>query len=457
MFQTLINKIEKPVHLAPLAVFRMIFGFMMLAAVIRFWSYGWISSLYIEPVYYFPYLGLEWIKPLGNPGMYILFAIMGISALGICLGFFYRWAAFVFFVLFSYVELIDKTPYLNHYYFICLVSFLLIFLPAHRFYSLDVKLGRVKPLTHVPAWMPGILKLQMGLVYFFAGIAKIESEWLIQALPLKIWLPARADLPVIGHLLAQEWVAYLFSWIGMLFDVAIPFILLSSRWRWVGYFFVVVFHLLTWLLFNIGMFPFVMIGCTLIFFSEKFHLRVIAFLQRVFSRKGQEMPAGPLVYNKKMGVFKYFLVVYVVIQLLVPIRYLLYPGHVFWTEEGFRFSWRVMLMEKAGHCTFYVCENDRQHCVEINNHDYLTLFQEKMMSTQPDMILQFAHHLREVYTNKKIEINGKVFYFRHPKIYVDAYVALNGRPSTRFIDPDVDLGQQPQNWLHKTWVIPFKE
>lgn len=132
-------------HLAPLAVFRMVFGFMMLAAVIRFWSYGWIESLYVKPQYYFPYLGFEWIKPLGDPGMYVAFAIMGMAALLVAVGLFYRVSILVFFLTFSYVELIDKTPYLNHYYFICLVSFLLVFLPAHRFFSLDVRLGIAKP------------------------------------------------------------------------------------------------------------------------------------------------------------------------------------------------------------------------------------------------------------------------------------------------------------------------
>lgn len=429
---------------------------MMLFAVIRFWSYGWIDSLYIQPRYYFPYLGLEWIKPLGNPGMYILFAIIGLAALLVALGLFYRVAIIVFCLAFSYVELIDKTPYLNHYYFICLVSFLLIFLPAHRFFSLDVKLGIAKPLTYVPAWIVWVPKLQLGLVYFFAGISKINAEWLLEAQPLRIWLPARADMPLLGPLFAQEWLAYVFSWVGMLFDVAIPFLLVSNKWRLPAYALVIIFHVLTWLLFNIGMFPFVMIGSTLIFFSEGFHLRIIGFLQRLLT--GTRTLTVPVFTDQRKRVaLRYMLIGYFIIQALVPMRYLLYPGNICWTEEGFRFSWRVMFMEKAGHCTFYVCDQNRSQAIEINNRDYLTPFQEKMMSTQPDMILQFAHYLRNQYLNKTINVNGQVFYFRDPKVYVDAFVALNGRPSTRYIDPEVDLAQQEQSWKHKTWILPFNE
>jgi len=446
------------VHIAPLVVFRIVFGLTMFGAIIRFWSNGWIKSLYIDPGYYFPYLGFEWIKPLGDPGMYIAFGVMAVSALCIALGLFFRIAAFSFFILFTYIELIDKTPYLNHYYFVCIVSFLLFLLPAHRFFSLDVKFGMVKPVTHVPRWMPGTIKLQLGLVYFFAGIAKMHPDWLLHAQPLKIWLPARADMPVLGPLFAQEWVAYVFSWVGFIFDLAIPFLLLNNRYRVTGYIFVVVFHLLTYMLFNIGMFPFVMIGCTLIFFSPAFHIKVIIAIANIFRQPvftGSNTALN--TFKPSYKIIRLFLVIYFIFQLLVPMRYLLYPGNLFWTEQGFRFSWRVMLMEKSGTCTFYVCDKSRKEAIEINNREYLTPFQEKMMSTQPDMILQFAHYLRDTFKDRKIVIKDRVFYFKDPMVFVDSYVSLNGRGSQRFIDPGANLAKMEQSLLHKTWILPFEE
>jgi Vitamin K-dependent gamma-carboxylase len=453
-----IIKGNKQVHIAPLVVFRIVFGLMMFGAVLRFWGNGWIKSLYIDPDFYFPYLGFEWIKPLGDPGMYLVFAFMGLSALMIAFGLFFRFFAFSFFLLFTYVELIDKTPYLNHYYFICIVSFLLFLLPANKYFSLDVRFKLVKEATHVPLWMPVTIKLQLGLVYFFAGIAKIDSDWLFNAMPLKIWLPARADMPVLGGWFAQEWTAYLFSWIGLVFDLCIPFILLNNKFRVYGYLVVVVFHVLTYMLFNIGMFPFVMIGSTLIFFSESFHLKVIDVIKRIFRTapkisKYNFISGNSFFYKSVKG----FLVVYFLCQCLLPFRYALYPGNLFWTEQGFRFSWRVMLMEKSGNCTFYVCDKNRNEAIEINNRDYLTSFQEKMMSTQPDMILQFAHYLRDTYKGKPITVKGQTFNFDSPKVYVDSYVALNGRGSKRFIDPEVDLAKEEQSLRNKTWILPFEE
>ncbi len=141
----------KPVSAAPLAVFRIVFGATMLFGIIRFASYGWIHELYIAPEFYFPYYGFEWVRPLGS-WTYALFAIMGVAALGILLGWHYRLASILFFLSFTYVELIDKTNYLNHYYFVSLVAFLLMFLPANRYFSMDAFQKRRAPAKEVPRW-----------------------------------------------------------------------------------------------------------------------------------------------------------------------------------------------------------------------------------------------------------------------------------------------------------------
>ena len=41
------------------------------------------------------------------------------------------------------------------------------------------------------------------MVYVFAGLAKLNADWLLDAQPLRIWLAARSDLPIVGPLLAQ--------------------------------------------------------------------------------------------------------------------------------------------------------------------------------------------------------------------------------------------------------------
>jgi hypothetical protein len=445
---------QQPISPAPLAIFRMFFGAVMLFSIIRFLYNGWVADLYLKPDFHFSYYGFEWVQAFGPWGMYTLYALMILSSLSVALGLYYRFGAVVFFTAFTYVELIDKTYYLNHYYFISLVAFILIFLPAHRYCSLDVLRRPSLKLQQVPVWTINILRFQLAIVYLSAGVAKLNPDWLFRAMPMKTWLAAHMHWPVIGSLLAKPWVAFVGSWFGAFYDLSIVFIFLVKRLRWFGYFLVVVFHGLTAVLFQIGMFPYIMIGATLIFFDPAFHDRLIRKLT-AWLRLGRHrvQPAAlqaqlPLFTHRiwqkaAVGIFTAF----VIFQIVWPVRFLAYPGNLFWNFEGYRFSWRVMLTDKAGTAFFKVTDPETEETIHISNNDYLTGFQEKIMSTQPGMLLEFAHHLASVYEEKGIE---------DPKVTVDSYVALNGRGTKRFVDPDVDLADRERGFHHKKWILPAK-
>lgn len=441
-------------HIAPLVVLRIVFGSILFFSTIRFMAKGWITDFYISPKIHFTFYGCDWIKPFGDAGMHIVFVLMMLTSLCIALGLFYKLACFTFFVCFTYVELIDKTYYLNHYYFVSLIAFLLLFIPAQKYFSLDVLRKPEIKINQVAAWTITIFKLQIFIVYFFAGISKINSDWLLDAMPLKIWLPANTHLPLIGPLLGEEWVAYLFSWFGMLFDVFIVFFLLKKSTRNIAYLCVILFHVFTAWFFKIGVFPFIMMGLTLIFFPEAFHIKLLQNL-RLFSGankiNGVEKELGNMPPPASVNPFKKkfllsVLMIYFVFQVLIPLRYLLYPGKLFWTEEGYRFSWRVMLMEKSGTIFFTIKNPETGKSSEIRNCDYLSPFQEKMMATQPDMILQFANYLKTIYTEKGI---------KNPVITAESYVTLNGRGSRPFIKSNVDLGNEKESFGPKHWILPY--
>ena len=218
---------SKPVSIAPLVTFRICFGLLLFISTIRFWVRGWVDAVYVNPVFHFTYWGFDWIKPFGKTGMYLVFLLTALSTLFIAIGFLYRLASICFFLSFTYVELIDSTTYLNHYYFVSLVAFLLIWLPANRKYSVDALLKPALQRDLVPAWTIGIIRFQMAVVYVFAGLAKLNADWLLNAQPMKIWLPAKSHLPIIGSLMYKEWVAYVFSWFGALYDLFIVFFLLK--------------------------------------------------------------------------------------------------------------------------------------------------------------------------------------------------------------------------------------
>lgn len=444
---TATNYFTRNRHIAPLAVLRMAFGAVLFISTIRFIAKGWIHDFYVVPVFHFPFAGFEWLHPLPAAGMYALYALMALAALGICMGLFYRAAAIVFLVCFVYAELLDKTYYLNHYYFVTICSFLLTLVPANRCYSLDAWRRPALKATQVPAWTILVFKYQLCIIYCCAGLSKLTHAWLFEAMPLKIWLPAKASLPVIGPLLRNEFTAYAFSWGGALFDLGIGFLLLSHSTRRMGYALVIVFHVLTAILFQIGMFPYLMMSATLIFFSESFHLRLIGkiySLLRISSAAAKHLP--PVRYRHPKLVLR-LLGVYFLLQVLLPFRYMLYPGTLLWTEEGYRFSWRVMLMEKGGTTFFYIKDPATGKSFEVNNAAFLTPYQERMMETQPDMMLQYAHILKQQYQLRGIA---------SPQVTVHSYVTLNGSGSRLYIDSTVNLAAQKDSWFtHHTWVLPF--
>lgn len=421
----------------------------MFLSIVRFWWNGWIDSLYLQPKFHFTYIGFEWVHPIGNVGMHLLFFGIALSSLMIVFGLFYRIATIVFFISFTYVELIDVTTYLNHYYFISLVAFLLIFLPANKDYALDTRLHPEQRKLIVPAWCIGILRFQMAVVYVFAGIAKLNPDWLFEALPMRIWLPGKTHLPLVGSLMYEPWVAYLFSWFGAVYDLLIAFFLLNKKTRPYAFAFVLIFHIATAIFFPaIGMFPYVMIANSLIFFSSEFHQKLQSYLPFYKNRLKNTFPNSQPYQFHFAPLMKAALTVYIGFQLIFPFRYLMYPGHLFWHEEGFRFSWRVMLMEKSGAAYFTVKDKKTNQNIEVNNREFLTPLQEKMMSTQPDLIVKYAHHLAEEFQKKG---------FQQPAVYAEIYVALNGNRSRLFIDSSVNLAAEKLGWQHYNWVLPYQK
>jgi hypothetical protein len=436
----------KSTSAAPLAVFRIALGMLLFVSIIRFWSKGWIHDLYIEPKYFFPFYGFEFVT---SPGQYIyvLFAVCGLSAFLFAIGLFYRVSSIALFLTFTYIELIDKSTYLNHYYFVSMICLMMIFLPANVYYSLDAYRKKSIAAQTIPQWCIDSLKVFVCIIYIFAGLSKVNSEWLLNAQPLRIWLPSKNDLPLIGSFFNYVWIAFVFSWAGCLYDLSIPFLLLKRSTRMFAYGAVVGFHALTAILFPIGMFPYIMVATALIFFSPGFHEKILNSVRSWVSQPGQPATDSrtfeyPLASrNFLIGLF----ILFFSIQVAMPLRYLFYPDELFWTEEGYRFSWRVMLMEKSGHAEFIVADQDGKRAI-VDNGEFLTLLQEKMVSTQPDMVLQFAHILRDHYA---------ALGWQSPQVYVDSYVVLNGRLGKPLIDPLTDLAKQEDSFQHKPWILPF--
>lgn len=444
-----------PVDLASLAIFRMAFGALMTFEALNYLAQGWVRSQFMAPEFHFTYFGFGWVHPWPGDGMMIHFWVLAVAALGIALGFFYRIATVIFFLGFTHVFLIDAAEYLNHFYLICLVSFLLIFLPAHRLWSLDAWRNPALRANSAPAWTLWLLRAQVGIPYFFGGIAKLNSDWL-HGEPMRLWLAKRSDYPLVGQYFTQDWTPYFFSYGGLLLDLSFVPLLLWPRTRLMAFLLVLGFNGINCCLFTIGVFPWLMIGASLLFFSPDWPRKIFSPERRLLgvktrstastkSTKGRrdspcEGKSTPILRQRFTLIVLAF---YLGWQCLMPLRHWLYPGDVNWTEEGHNFSWHMKLRDKQAQAQFIVTDPATHRSWQISPEDFLTPRQWVKMTGDPDLLHQFAFHLAY-----KFRAEG----FQQVEVRVLASVRLNGREAEPLIDPNVDLAAEPRLLLHSRWI-----
>lgn len=437
-----------PVEIAWLVFFRIAFGGIMLWEVWRYFVLGRISRNYIEPHFHFKYFGFDWVRPWDGDGMYHHFYVLGLLSFCILVGFHYRLATVLFFLGFTQVFLIDQTQHLNHFYLVSLISFLMIFIPAHRAFSVDAwRRPKLKSAT-MPGWALWLLRAQIGVVYFYGGIAKTGADWLAGE-PMRQWLASRMDFPLIGRYFEDERVVYSFVYGGLLLDLLVVPALLWKRTRIIAFVAAVAFHLTNARLFSIGIFPWFMLCATLIFFPPELPSRI---WQAVRGKKAvwsaTTAPTSDQVWTRHQKMVGVLMACYLLFQMLMPLRHLAYPGNVDWTEEGHRFSWHMKLRSKNADVTFLVTDLRNGHITECYPGEYLNERQCGKMSTRPDMILQFAHYLAA-----QLKKQG----YEELEVRAHVMASLNGRKPQLLVDPTVDLSRIPRSLAPARWILPLTE
>lgn len=433
----------KPIDIAPLVYFRIVGGGLIAIELIGQAVTNYRLA-YVGTDFHFSYLFFRWLEPL-SPAATTAHLWLNV-ALALCLtaGLFFRASSLLLVLGLSSLFLMEKANYINHTYLYCLIVLILGVSPAHRAVSLDVRRRPGLLSSSAPAWPLLLLRFQIAVVYIFAGLAKLNPDWLA-ASPMRLWLVTRSSYPLIGGLLAQEWVAYAMSYGGVALDLLVIPGLLWRRTRFYAFAAAVLFHLANVALFGIGTFPWLSIAMTALFFPPATFRRLPWLRDRLppyrpprgasSSRRGRRLVTGALA-------------AYVSVQLLVPLRPWLYRGDPSWTEAGHNFSWHMMLRAKAGSVRYRVTDPRSGRTWRVDPADHLNRRQVQQMVGKPDMILEFAHDLAELYEREGL---GTV------EVRADAYVSLNGKPRQRFVDPEVDLAKQRRSLRVYDWIVPPAE
>lgn len=430
------SRAAQPVPAYSSAVFRILFGLLGLYGVIRFVAKGWVDTLYLQPEHHLTYEYFDWVRPWPATLMYVHLAVVGAAALAVAVGFHSRNAAALYLLGFGYLELLDGALYLNHYWWVTLAAAWLVVLPVHDTWAMSSR----NPRTMVPAVTVWILRAQLAVVYLFAGLAKLNADWLLHGDPLSIWLANRSAMPIVGTWLGVPSIGLAASWAGALFDCTIVAWLLWSRSRRFAYGAVVIFHGVTGLLFQIGLFPIVMIAGTLIFFSPDWPLRVLR-IPKTHAHPTEQVTSLGLSRLLALGIVAG-------LQVLVPLRHLAMAGDVRWTEEGYYLSWRVMLTEKTGSLRFDVTDAETGEVWRVRPESLLQDWQARQASIRSDLLLSTAHLIAQDFADRG-----------HPGVEVRAqsFVSFNGRQRQRYVDPTVDLAALPRGSRTSEWLLPLEE
>jgi vitamin K-dependent gamma-carboxylase len=437
-----------PVAASSLAVVRAVYGAVGLLSAARLLAYGWVDSLYAEPALHFTYPGFHWVRPLPGVGMHAVVVVMALAAGLVLVGCWYRTAMATFLVAFTWVELIDVTTYLNHYWFMTIVGVLMVVSPMAVTGSIDARRRPPRSAT-VPRGLVWLFRAQIAVVYLFAGVAKLDADWLLHALPLRLWLPARTDLALVGPWLGQPAVAFAFSWGGALFDCTIVGFLLWRRTRLLAWLVVIAFHVATGILFPIGVFPWLMIGMTTVFFDPDWPRVLRARLTGVPAtglptsdrRRSGSRPTS--TSPRRRTVLTTLALAWMAVQVALPLRHVLYPGAARWTGEGYRFSWNVLAAEKSGSVEFRVTDRATGRTRTTSAEERYTPLQWRTMASEPELIRQAAHALHDDAAAQGSDV----------EVRVDAFVSINGGVARRLIDPDVDLASEPGRLTPQPWIL----
>ncbi len=441
------HRLMRPVSILSLIVFRVIFGMTM-----TFWAFDYlrhdrVRELCAPGVFHFTYSGFSWVAPWPGNGMVFHFAGLLLAAIMIALGAMYRTATICFAVGFTHFFLIDRTNYQNHYYLIVLISWLMVILPAHRACSVDVLNGSVTKCETIPQWCLWLLQFHIALPYVFGGIAKIEADWL-SGEPMRHMLGTQSWINMAAMHGWEIPVSRILTLGGLLFDLLIVPAMLYRRTRKPAFLIAVCFHVTNSLLFNIHIFPWMMIAATTVFLPSDWPARVAGVPQNPQPREHRDLTGRKPVFPVISRTAVLLIAVYCCFHLIWPFRRVLYEGNTGWTERGHYFSWRMMLRGKTTGVRYYLTDSATRETKPADIRGLLNSEQQQKFAKDPEMILDLAHEIASVHQNR----TGASC-----EVRVLALSSLNGRKPQLLVDPEVNLAAEPAFAFNRRWIVPLHE
>ena len=476
----------------PMCAFRVIFGSLMVAHVWRLHHLGMYERSVLRPQMHFPYVvngvtlqPLPWlVPPRSTHEAHVHLLLMAVSAMCITLGIATRVGAVTFALTYSGFVLCERTMFNNHYYLYALLSVLIALVGADQTFSLSMAraVGRGGAST-CPAWHRDILRAQVCIVYMYAGIAKLNEDWIVHAQPMATKLVDEAAMhlswtqPLLQPLLRLPETARVVSWAGLIFDLAIAPLLCWRPTRPAGLLLATSFHLTNHVIWSLGEFPWVMLATNVLFLdglpgsaqSAWSTPAVNSPRSEKLDRQARALPSSQdgSAWSRVSAVIG---VVHMLVQVLLPLRPLVIFNFdaldAVHTKSHTLLSWRMMAVttrnfinvslhdERLGATVFMTRTYNRLYLSHANGSldliptaPRLEPRQAGYMPYTPAMLLHFA---RDAARRSGCRADTGCRVVGH------LWSSINGRPLQRFVDPGADLATVEILELSRpTWVRPL--
>lgn len=483
-WHSFVSLLNRPTDPASLGIFRCLFGLLMVIDITQERGLSNLDYKYLDgaPVCRFPLF--NFLQPLPLDWMYLVYVVMFLGASGIMLGCFYRLSCLMFLSTYWYIFFLDKTAWNNHSYLYGLIGFQLTLMDGNRYWSID---GLRRPSirnAHVPLWNYTLLRAQIFIVYFIAGVKKLDADW-VEGYSMSYlahhWLfdPFKLILPVeLVSLLVVHGG-------GLILDLTAGYLLFFDVTRPYAFFFVSYFHCMNSQLFSIGMFPYTMLATSPLFcypdWPRNFFAHFPSFLRPVLPLTSPgSQPSPSCVYEEiqgsgtqqrqtpaaakssklrlkhKLGAI--FTVLYLMEQFFMPYSHFITQGYNNWTNGLYGYSWDMMVHSRS-HQHVKITYKDRK----TGETGYLNpgvFTQSRRWKDHGDMLKQYATCLHQYLPRYNIS---------DPEIYFDIWVSINERFQQRIFDPRVDIVRaewspfKPNKWLMpllvdlSPWRTKFQE
>lgn len=433
MLKVLFKKIDN----SSLIVFRIFFGIIFFAEAVGALALKWVDNNFVNTLTNFTFIGFEWLLPLQNETMYVVFGLMALVSVGVMLGYKYRLSIILLTILWSLVYFGQKTSYNNHYYLMWLIALIMCFMPANAYASIDAKKNTSLKKGYMPQWIRMVFIIQVSCVYLFATAAKFYPDWLDGTVTSNMFSSMNNAPSSVQNIFKNKDFQLFIAYMGIAFDGLIVPALLWKRTRWLAIIASLIFHIFNSITLQIGVFPYFALSFSVFFFPPE-QVRNFFFKRKV----KQDFKEATTADGVK--VFRYFFIPYLFVQIILPLRHWFIKGDVLWTEEGHRLSWRMMLRSRGGEATFKVVDKNTNQILKFNNSELLNIKQRSRLNT-PDVIWQMAQKIKIHFLEEGNEV----------QVFVkQSNVSINGKKAYRLIDPKVDLAAEKwSHFKHHEWIL----